>query len=123
MTPDELRTLVREQIEWRQVFHQLVPGATTREAISEGQVCVYITQGEPEQGSHSVKLPRHRFLHVVSTKKVDVDAYGKMLQEESGRWNDLTDAERLAAGEARLGGKWQRDKLVDRLTKKRFFED
>ena len=27
MTNDELRSLVREQIEWRQVFHVLVPRA------------------------------------------------------------------------------------------------
>ena len=43
MTNDELRSLVREQIEWRQVFHVLVPRAASREAMFEGQICVYVT--------------------------------------------------------------------------------
>lgn len=116
MTNDKLRSLVREQIEWRQVFHVLVPRAASREAMFEGQICVYVTLGQPDKSGR----PPHYYIHIVSTEKVNADEYAALLKEESDRWNSLSDADRVAAGDARLGGQWQRGKLMSRLEKKGF---
>jgi hypothetical protein len=114
---EALRPLVREQLEWLEVFHQLSPLARVQEAISSDQICVYVTSGTPP----SPKLPPpHRYLHTVSQTRVDQQAYAEVLKEESARWNAQTDAEKLAAAEARVGNKWHRDKLKDRLAKKGF---
>lgn len=117
VTPEELRAFVREQIEWCEVFHQLVPYANVQEAYSSNQVSVYVTSGKPATPSGP---PPHRFLYTVSPRQVDQIAFGSMLQEESVRWNALTHEERLAAAEARIGNKWTRQKLVARLAKKGF---
>jgi hypothetical protein len=117
MTDDELRAIVREQLEWCEVLHQLVPGATVQEAISSGQVAVYVTAGAPPKPTAP---PPHRYLYVVSAKPVDQAAYAAMLKEESGKWNALDDAGRLAAAEARAGTKWEKWKLINRLSSKGF---
>jgi hypothetical protein len=118
MTKEELTRIVREQLEWCEVLHQIVPGANVREAISDMKPCVYVTSGTPLTKSSP---PPHRYLHVVSNKRVDGPAYAEVLKDESARWNAMTEAERLAAAEARIGDKWSKEKVVERLTKKGFF--
>lgn len=117
MTSDELRDIVREQLEWCEVFHQLVPNAHVREAFSSGQVAVYVTAGTP-RARH--EPPPHRLLHVVSPKHVEEPAYAEMLKEVTARWNEMTSEDKLAATKARIGNDWNREKLLRRLTDKGF---
>jgi hypothetical protein len=117
MTEEELRAVVREQLEWCEVFHQLVPHAKIQEAISSDTVCVYVTSGTPPKPTAP---PPHRYLYVVDGRTVDQAAYAAMLKEETARWNGLSDAARLAAAEARIGNKFSKEKLVNRLSSKGF---
>jgi hypothetical protein len=117
MTADELRAIVREQLEWCQVFHQLAPGANVQEAFSSGQVAVYVTAGTPPS-RHAP--PPHRLLHVVSPESVDEGEYAAMLKDASASWNQLSHDEKLAATEARVGNKWNKEKLLRRLADKGF---
>jgi len=117
MNDDELRAVVRAQLEWCEVFNQIVSGANIRESISSEQVCVYLTAGTPASSKHP---PPHRHLHVVSPERVGEVAYAAMLAEESRRWNALDDAGRLAAAEARAGSKWEKSKIRNRLSSKGF---
>ena len=117
MNEEELRKIVRSQLEWCEVFNQLVTGANIQESIASNQVSVYLTAGTPPSAKQP---PPHRYLHVVSLERVEQDAYAPMLKDETNRWNALTDKERLAAAEARVGSRWDKEKLRNRLLNKGF---
>lgn len=117
MTEEELRLIVREQLEWCEVFHQLVPRAKIQEAISSDKIAVYVTAGVPPKPTAP---PPHRYLYVVDERTVDQAAYAAMLRDETARWNAMDDAGRLAAAEARIGNKFAKEKLVNRLSSKGF---
>jgi hypothetical protein len=110
MTEEELRSTVRAQLEWCEVFNQLTRG-------TELKICVYATSGK---SPHPKAPPPHRYLHVVSEKKVDQAAYDVMLKSESDWWNAFTPEEKIAQAEARLGGKWGKTKLLEKLVRKGF---
>lgn len=117
MKDEELRRLVREQLEWCEAFFQMLSGAEIRESLSSDQVCVYVTAGAPPSAKAP---PPHRYLHVVSAEKVEATSYSAMLKDETEKWNRLTDKERIAAAEARVGTKWEKQKIVNKLSSKGF---
>jgi hypothetical protein len=112
-----LRASVRAQLEWCEVFNQLTRDTEIRCALSELKICVYVTAGK---SPHPKAPPPHRYLHVVSEKKIDQAAYDVMLKAESDWWNAFTPEEKIAQAEARVGGKWGKTKLLERLVKKGF---
>lgn len=116
MTPEKLRELVVEQLEWAEVLHQLVPKAFVQEAlVLHKQIAVLVAHGKD--------VSANRYIHLISPLHVDETEYATMLQVESPAWNALSEEEKVNRAEKRVSSKWQRDKICERLKKKGFVVD
>jgi hypothetical protein len=106
--------IARQLYEWMQIFHELLPSATVKEAFVDGHAAVYVTAGVPKISGGA---PPHRYLRLVS--KLDEPTFAACLKEEATRWNALGRDEQLAAATKRAT-RWEREKILNMLAKKGF---